>query len=127
MFTALHDGNLQPRRRTVMSVFGVAPRRIGGTEMCARELSAQLAEYNYNSVLCFLNEPTPLVKNFLHLPNVTFEALPDSTHGRWRARENLLRLAKKHRPDILHLHFLSFLNLYSWEARLNLVPQVFFT
>ena len=112
---------------TLVSVFGVAPRRIGGTEMFARELSAQLGACGWQSVLCFLSEPTEEVRRFLELPNVTFEVLPDSTNGDRQARRDLAGILKKHQPDILHLHFVSFLTFYPWVARLNSVRKVFFT
>jgi hypothetical protein len=67
---------------TLVSVFGVAPRRIGGTEMFARELSAQLNASGWRSVLCFLSEPTEEVRRFLELPNVSFEVLENSTGRR---------------------------------------------
>jgi len=112
---------------TLVSVFGVAPRRIGGTEMFARELSAQLNASGWRSVLCFLSEPTEEVRRFLELPNVSFEVLANSTDGDRQARRNLGRILKKHRPELLHLHFVSFLTLYPWVARFNSVRRVFFT
>lgn len=112
---------------TLFSVFGVEPRRIGGTEMFARELSEQLGAQGWQSVLCFLGEPTEDVRRFLDLPNVTFEVLTNSTDGERPARRNLSRLLKKHRPEILHLHFVSFLTFYPWVAKLKSVRQVFFT
>ena len=112
---------------TLVSVFGVAPRRIGGTEMFARELSAQLGASGWDSVLCFLSEPTEEVRRFLELPNVRFEVLANSTDGDRQARRNLAQILKKHQPDIVHLHFVSFLTLYPWVARLNSVRKVFFT
>ena len=112
---------------TLVSVFGVAPRRIGGTEMFARELSAQLGACGWRSVLCFLSEPTEEVRRFLELPNVTFEVLTNSTNGDRQARRSLSQILKQHRPDILHLHFVSFLTFYPWVARFNSVRKVFFT
>jgi glycosyltransferase involved in cell wall biosynthesis len=113
--------------RTLVSVFGVEPRRIGGTEMFARELSAQLGEQGWHSVLCFLSEPQGDVRRFLELPNVSFATLSDSTEGGWRTYLNLFRILKKHRAATLHLHFVSFLTLYPWIARLAGVRRVFFT
>jgi len=110
-----------------MSVFGVKPLRIGGTETFARELSVQLGERGWQSVLCFLSEPTSEVRRFLDLPNISFEVLPDSTNGNRDARRNLARIMRKHQPEVLHLHFVSFLNLYAWGARLQSVRQIFFT
>jgi glycosyltransferase involved in cell wall biosynthesis len=112
---------------TLLSVFGVEPRRIGGTESFARELSRQLGERGWKSVLCFLSEPTGEVRQFLDLPNVSFATLADSTDGGRDARRNLIEIVREHRPEIVHLHYISFLNLYSWAARRHSVRQVFFT
>ena len=113
--------------RTLVSVFGVEPRRIGGTEMFARELSAQLGEQGWHSVLCFLSEPQGDVRRFLELPNVSFATLSNSTEGGRRTYLNLFRILKKYRADALHLHFVSFLTLYPWIAKLAAVKKVFFT
>src|SRR5205085_1560280 len=112
---------------TLLSVFGVEPRRIGGTEMFARELSQQLGELGCQSVLCFLSEPTGDVRRFIELPNVSFAVLPKSTNGDKQARANLNDLLQQFRPDILHLHYVSFVSWYPWTARLKSVPQIFFT
>jgi glycosyltransferase involved in cell wall biosynthesis len=111
----------------VISVFGVEPRRIGGTEMFARELSAQLGECGWESVLCFLSEPTGEVRRFLELPNVSFATLANSTDGGWRASLNLFRILRKHRAEMLHLHFVGLLTFYPWIAKLARVSKVFFT
>jgi glycosyltransferase involved in cell wall biosynthesis len=111
----------------ILSVFGVKPLRIGGTETFARELSLQLGERGWKSVLCFLAEPAEEVRRFLDLPNVSLEVLANSTDGSWDARRDLKRMMRKQGPEILHLHYVSFLNLYSWGARLQSVKQVFFT
>jgi glycosyltransferase involved in cell wall biosynthesis len=113
--------------RTLLSVFGVEPRRIGGTEMFARELSQQLGELGWKSVLCFLSEPTGEVRRFMELPNVSFVSLPNSTNGDKQARRSLKALLRQLRPDILHWHYVSFVSWYPWTARLRSVPQIFFT
>lgn len=112
---------------TVVSLFGVEPRRIGGTETFARELSRQLGERGWKSVLCFLSEPTAEVKRFLDLPNVRLVVLNNSTNGTREARKELRRIIRDERPEILHLHFVGFLNPYAWLARIGSVKQVFFT
>jgi glycosyltransferase involved in cell wall biosynthesis len=116
----------EPALPAVLSVFGVEPIRIGGVERQARELSAQLAQRGWHSILCFLKSPPPEVAAFLQLPNVTLETLPSAGHP-WRAAADLRRLLVRHRPRILHLSFLPFLSLYPWLARLSGVRQVFFT
>ncbi|MFN2577922.1 MAG: glycosyltransferase family 4 protein [Pyrinomonadaceae bacterium] len=127
MQTVSTNGQLARRNKTVVSVFGVEPRRIGGTEMFARELSLQLGQQGWKSVLCFLSEPAGEVRRFLDLPNVWFETLADSTNGSRQACRNLNRIIVRHKPEILHLHFVSFLTLYPWIARLRSVKKVFFT
>jgi glycosyltransferase involved in cell wall biosynthesis len=121
------NGHSSRQLPTLLSVFGVAPLRIGGTETFARELSMQLAECGWQSVLCFLSEPTSEVRQFLELPNTSFEVLENSTDGNREARRNLAGIMGKYRPEILHLHYVSFLNLYSWRARFQSARQVFFT
>jgi glycosyltransferase involved in cell wall biosynthesis len=124
MNTNNHRSNHIP---TLMSVFGVAPLRIGGTETFARELSLQLGERGWKSLLCFLSEPTPEVRRFLDLPNISFAVLTNSTDGDRSARRNLAQIMRKHQPEILHLHYVSFQNLYAWGARRQSARQVFFT
>ena len=121
------NGHRSSHTRTLISVFGVKPFRIGGTETFARELSLQLGERGWQSVLCFLSEPTAEVRRFLDLPNISFEVLENSTDGNREARRNLAQIMRKHRPEILHLHYVSFLNLYFWGARRQSTRQMFFT
>lgn len=111
----------------IISVFGVQPLRIGGTETFARELSRQLAESGWQSVLCFQTEPPESVKDFLRAPNVHLEAEESLTTSNFQSLGDLRRLLQLYRPDILHLHFTGFLGLFPWLARLMAVKQIFFT
>ena len=113
--------------QTVVSVFGVKPFRIGGTETFARELSLQLQERGWQSVLCFLAEPSPEVRQFLNLPNVSFEVLENSTDLNRDATVALARILRRYKPQILHLHFTGFLGVYPWLARVLSVQRIFFT
>ncbi|MBC8031402.1 MAG: glycosyltransferase family 4 protein [Pyrinomonadaceae bacterium] len=112
---------------TLVSVFGVEPRRIGGTETFARELSLQLGARGWKSVLCFLSEPTDEVRRFLDLPNISLGVYASANDGSMKTGRNLAGITRGHRPEILHLHFTGFLSCYSWIARLQSVKQVFFT
>jgi glycosyltransferase involved in cell wall biosynthesis len=112
---------------TLVSVFGVKPVRIGGTETFARELSQQLGQAGWQSVLCFQAEPPEEVCRFLALPNVSLETLENSTDSNWTATRSLARILRRYQPEILHLHFTGFLGLYPWLARLCSVKKVFFT
>jgi glycosyltransferase involved in cell wall biosynthesis len=113
--------------RTVVSVFGVEPMRIGGTETFARELSSQLGQHGWKSVLCFLSEPPAEVESFLKLPNVTLEVLEDSIDLSWKAARGLAGILRRYRPEILHLHFTGFLGIYPWVGRAFSTRKVFFT
>lgn len=112
---------------TVVSVFGVEPRRIGGNENFARELSLQLGQHGWRSVLCFLTEPPADVREYLNLPNVTIEILENSWRPSLTATKKLIKILRKYRPKILHLHFVGFLNTFSWTGRLLSAERIFFT
>ena len=111
----------------LVSVFGVEPFRIGGTEAFARELSEQLLVHGWQSILCFLSEPSSEVRRFLDLPNVAIEVLPDVDKVGWKGSRELARVLAEYRPQILHLHFIGFLGFYPWLSRLYSVKRVFFT
>jgi len=110
----------------VVSVFGVEPSRIGGTETFARELSKQLAERGWISVLCFDTAPTAEVAQFLAAPNVRIEVLGNTTHKGSPTKE-LRTVLRTYRPEILHLHFMGFVSALPWLARASGVKKVFFT
>jgi glycosyltransferase involved in cell wall biosynthesis len=95
--------------------------------MYARELSEQLAARGWQSVLCFLSPPPEPVRRFLELPNVTLDVALDTPSLSATAARCIFDLLRRYRPRILHLHFTSFLNPYSWMAKLMGVEQVFFT
>lgn len=113
--------------KTVVSVFGIEPARIGGAEAYARELSLQLERRGWQSVLCFLKEPPEPVRAYLQLPNVRIEVIEDSWRAKWRAASRMRRILRQYRPEILHLHFTGFIGPYPWLAKLCSVKQVFFT
>jgi len=112
---------------TLVSIFGVEPRRIGGTETFARELSLQLGARGWQSTLCFLSEPTDEVRRFLDLPNTSLAVYARANDSSFEVGRKLSEIARVEGPEILHLHYTGFLNFYSWIARLRSVKQVFFT
>ena len=112
---------------TVVSVFGVEPNRIGGTETFARELSMQLGDRGWNSVLCFESRPPEDVAAFLDLPNVKLEVLKNPTNFNGAATLQLAQILRLYKPEILHLHFVGFIGVYPWLAKLLSVKKVFFT
>jgi len=113
--------------KTLLSVNGFEPFRIGSGETFARNLSLELAKHGWRNVLCFLAPPTEPVRRFLDLPNVTVEAIPDLWKLHWRPTLALARLLRRYRPEILHLQFTGFLSPYPWLAKFYGVKKVFFT
>jgi glycosyltransferase involved in cell wall biosynthesis len=115
------------RLPSVVSVFGVNPQRIGGTETFARELSIQLSAAGRHSVLCFLGKPPKHVESFLELPNVSIEFLPNTVGFNFAAVRNLAGILRRYDCEVLHLHFLKFLSVYPWLARFQSVRKIYFT
>lgn len=113
--------------QTVLSAFVVDPKRIGGVEMFCRELSVQLGARGWRSVLCFTAPPAGNVRRFLTLPNVSIEV--HRGLGQWdrgSIREFSAILAK-HRPRIVHLHFVQAVSHYPWLGRFHSVRSTFLT
>lgn len=105
----------------------MTPRRIGGIETMARELSLQLGERGWTSVLCFRGEPVEAVQRFLALPNVKLEVLNLVPRWSLSSQRRLVGVLRKHRASLLHLNFLDLLAPYALVARACGVRQVFFT
>jgi glycosyltransferase involved in cell wall biosynthesis len=112
---------------TLVSVFGVEPFRIGGTETFARELSVQLGQQGWKSVLCFQGPPSDAVRDFLTLPNTSLEVVGDVSRLNVTTARALARVFRSYKPDIVHLHYTGFLGIYPWLARLLSAKKVFFT
>jgi len=112
---------------SVLSVLGVHPFRIGGVETLARELSLQLHECGCRSILCFQSEPQHHVREFLSLPNVSFEILPDPSGVGLRTSLEFGHILRKHRPEIVHLYFTSPQGPFPWIAKLFSAEKVFYT
>ena len=111
----------------LVSVFGVRPSRIGGSEVFARALSARLAAVGWESVLVYECLPEGDVRRYLELPNVRFEVLHDAWKFAARPAADLAALLRRHPADILHLYFTGFLSPYPWIARMRGVKKVYFT
>ena len=119
---------MAPTAPSLVSVFDVEPRFIGGTETYARELSRQLGLHGWRSVLCFVTAPTAEVRRFLDLPNVSIELLhQDVTRFNVRVMARLARILRRYRPRIAHFHYVDLLSLYPWVTRLASGADVFFT
>jgi len=119
---------MAPAAPSIVSVFDVEPRFIGGTETYARELSRQLGRQGWRSVLCFVTPPTEEVRRFLDLPNVSIELLhQDVTRFNVRVIARVAGILRRYNPRIAHFHYVDLLSLYPWVTRLASGADVFFT
>ena len=113
--------------KTVLTIFGINSQRIAGSEIYARELSRQLGEHGWRSVICFDNALPDLVRRYLDLPNVSIGVVPHPWEASLRTAWELLRILRKYRPTILNLQYVGFIGPYVWLARLASVQKIFFT
>lgn len=112
---------------TVLTLLGLSSRFVGGSETYARELSEQLAEHGWRSVICFLDQPPENVCQYLALPNVSIEVLPNAVTPNQQALRDFAALLRRHQPDIIHIQLVGFIHFYPWLAKLLFAKKVFFT
>jgi glycosyltransferase involved in cell wall biosynthesis len=112
---------------TALVIFGINSRRIAGSEIYARELSRQLDEHGWHSVICFHNAVPELVRSYLALPNVSLDVVPEPWRVSWRTSREMLRVFRTYKPRIVNLQYTGFISPYAWLARLSSVEKVFFT
>lgn len=110
-----------------LSLFGLVPRRIGGSEVFARELSLQLARLGWRSVLCFSAPPAEPVRACLNLPNVFLEVIPCTGAPGLASVPRGFRVLMRHRPDIVHLHYVALASPWPHLARAAGAQRVFQT
>lgn len=118
---------MKSKAPVALLIFGINARRVGGIEVHTREVVKRLGERGWQVVLCFHQEPSPEVREYLSLPNVTWDVLPDAAKICWQTSWVLIRLLRQYRPRLLHLQFTPFLNLWPWIARFHGVRSVIFT
>src|ERR1039457_3102826 len=113
-------------RNTLLFVIGVKPNKIGSMETFVRELASQMLDKKWTLVACFEDLPSPEANEFLALPNIIFESLPDQSTPSWRQVLQFTRIVLRHRPSVLIYAFNSILRPYPWIARLLLVRRIFY-
>lgn len=116
-----------PHEKTLLSIFGFDPKRLGACEIFIRELSAGLHERGWNHVVCLAGSPPENVRSYLTLANVRLEVFEAPWSVNWKSVRRLNELLRLYRPRIMHLNFVGFLGPYPWLARLAPVEKIFFT
>ena len=112
---------------TILSMYHLRPRRIGGIEVMIRELSLQLAQHQWRSVVCFAGPPSDQVRQFLELSNVAIEVISDWRTWSFRFNWKVVHLLRRHRPAVVHLNFMHPLGPQVRLARLLGASRVCFT
>src|SRR5262245_6785943 len=110
-----------------VSVFGLAPRKIGSQEADAREVSLQLADHGWRSGLCFNEHPPADVYDYLSVANVEIQVLPRAERASPATLVQLGRILRRSRAQLLHLHYTELVSLYPWLAKLLGVRQIYYT
>jgi glycosyltransferase involved in cell wall biosynthesis len=112
---------------TVVSLFGVQPLRVGGTEKFVRELTVQLGAIGWQHVVVFSSKPVDKVAGYLDLPNLTIEVVEGLEWSRSDSIPAVIRILKKYRGEIVHLSFLSLISPLPWIARSYGARKIFVT
>jgi len=93
-----------------MSVLNLRPRKLGSFEEYTIALSRTLAEGGGQSVLVFKELPPDSLRPLYLDARATLETKPFSPFGRDSAGA-LRSLIRRHRPDVVHLHFVNLQSL----------------
>ena len=115
------------RTRTLLSVNGFHPVRVGSLETFARNLSMELGARGWRHVICYASPPHEPVRRFLSLPNVEFAAVPGVFCRQWRPVLAMARLLRRCRPEIVHMQLTGMVSCYPWLAKWYGARRVFFT
>jgi glycosyltransferase involved in cell wall biosynthesis len=103
---------------TVVSIFDHHAVSVAGMETYARELSVQLGRLGWRSVLAFASRPSDEVRRFLDLPNTELHVVEGCGRIAYRTIRNIVGLIRRHRPKVVHLHFVDPKSGYPWLAKL---------
>jgi glycosyltransferase involved in cell wall biosynthesis len=102
----------------VMSVLNLRPRKLGSFEEYTIWLSRSLAQQGSQSILVFKESPPgPLLPHYVDAGAI-LETKPFEPFGRDSASA-LRALVRRHRPHIVHLHFVNMLSLDVVAASLH--------
>ncbi len=113
---------------TVLSLFDINPKRIDGTAMFVKALATELNQLGMRSVACFPSDPVPLVQNFLNTPGLSVEADPAVFGARYtKSVPAVCRLLRRHRPSVVHMHFMGLISPIPWLAKRFGVKRILFT
>ncbi len=97
-------------RLRVMSVLNLRPRKLGSFEEYTIALSRSLAQQGGQSILVFKDSPPESLRPLYTDSGAILEVKPFEPFGRVSASD-LIGLVRRHRPHVVHLHFVNPLSL----------------
>lgn len=96
----------------VMSVLDLRPRKLGSFEEFTLSLSRSLTRRGHQSVLVFKESPSDALLPLYRDAGAILDSKPFGPFS-WEGAGALRALIRKHRPDVIHTHFI---NLMSWDV-----------
>ena len=115
------------KKNAVLSVFRLCPVRAGGIECFARELSLQLSEKGWQSILVFPSPPSGEAVNLFDLPNVVIKIIKECGEPSPKSAWQFWNLLNEFRPKVVHFHFMDGWSGYPWLAKLYNVQTILMT
>jgi glycosyltransferase involved in cell wall biosynthesis len=110
----------------VMSILNLRPRKLGSFEEYTLALSRTLTEQGSTSVLVFKDAPPDSLRPYYTEAGAVLDQKPFEPFGRDSAR-GVRTLLRRHRPHVIHLHFVNLLSLDVVAAGLNSGAKVVFS
>jgi glycosyltransferase involved in cell wall biosynthesis len=110
----------------VMSVLDLRPRKLGSFEEYTLALSRSLTHEGHESVLVFKELPPDSLRPQYLEVGAILETKPFAPFGRDSASA-LRTLLRRHRPEVVHFHFVNLLSLDVAAAALNRDVKVVFS
>lgn len=110
----------------VMSVLNLRPRKLGSFEEYTISLSRSLTEQGGQSILVFKDFPPGALRSQYTDAGAVLETKPFEPFGR-KSAIALRALVRRHRPQVVHLHFVDLLSLDVVAAAMNRGVRVVFS
>lgn len=114
------------KRLKVMSVLNLRPRKLGSFEEYTISLSRSLTERGGQSILVFKDSPPEALRSQYMDAGALLETKPFEPFGR-KSAGALRALVRRHRPQVVHLHFVNLLSLDVVAAAMNRGVRVVFS
>ncbi len=109
-----------------MFVLGMSSTKIGGMERFLRGLSVEMDAAGWDTVLCFDGVPPPELEQYLRLPFITLESVPNQDGLGRGAAKPLWKALKRHRPRVFMYAFHSVMRVFPWLAKLSGAERIYF-